>query len=463
MYRAKTKTGHRSTPYSSPLPRAEPPIIKDESSLPWTLDREFPEFRDDVSVHIPDVVIIDETQGDEENLEIPESEELEFIDETPCVENDSKGGPEKVSPMRDSPVHLSPLLHFPHSSPFTESHIVGESVRSSAMYQELVMAQRAAERLLNVNFTTGDPSTIETFCGNVENITSRSPFAIDWNHLHTSGVTPNLVNTSRERPPTPIPDEFRFDIINRLFEATSQEAERESIRRAREEYERSRETREQEETRALVMERARKRRIRDVVENMTTDQRRYNELRERVERLQRERTLAPGWRERAREEFTIRHPSYRWNSIRVPNHPSDHWTIFNPRTYPPNSADTPASASAPARARAHTIRPTPGHRRPTRSVRKEGVHVRATPSPSMKKNKKPTKESSSPNSGIGDDMTCVVCLDAKKNRLLIPCGHVCMCAECCDTLIARASVPYTPCAKCPLCRTDIDGVSEAFI
>ncbi|MHA1684276.1 MAG: RING finger protein [Promethearchaeota archaeon] len=79
------------------------------------------------------------------------------------------------------------------------------------------------------------------------------------------------------------------------------------------------------------------------------------------------------------------------------------------------------------------------------------------------KNNTSTSHTSEKSDQVLDDMECVVCLTNRKNRFLIPCGHVCMCAECCDGLIARSIAPYTPCAKCPLCRTDIEGVSEAFI
>lgn len=64
---------------------------------------------------------------------------------------------------------------------------------------------------------------------------------------------------------------------------------------------------------------------------------------------------------------------------------------------------------------------------------------------------------------LSEDIHCVICLDARKNCFLIPCGHVCMCTECCDGLIARSAGPYERCAKCPLCRTEIEGVNEAFI
>ncbi|GLE09075.1 hypothetical protein PINS_up020664 [Pythium insidiosum] len=46
-----------------------------------------------------------------------------------------------------------------------------------------------------------------------------------------------------------------------------------------------------------------------------------------------------------------------------------------------------------------------------------------------------------------DEPECVVCLDADKQRICVPCGHYCMCKACVDLLV-------TP-KKCPLCRTAI--------
>lgn len=44
-----------------------------------------------------------------------------------------------------------------------------------------------------------------------------------------------------------------------------------------------------------------------------------------------------------------------------------------------------------------------------------------------------------------DDDTCVVCLDALKTHVLVPCGHLCVCASCCDDLMTSSR-------SCPMCR-----------
>jgi hypothetical protein len=43
-----------------------------------------------------------------------------------------------------------------------------------------------------------------------------------------------------------------------------------------------------------------------------------------------------------------------------------------------------------------------------------------------------------------DEPTCVVCLENEKEKIFVPCGHYCMCAEC----ISQLGVPK----KCPMCR-----------
>jgi hypothetical protein len=46
--------------------------------------------------------------------------------------------------------------------------------------------------------------------------------------------------------------------------------------------------------------------------------------------------------------------------------------------------------------------------------------------------------------------TCVVCLEAPKNALLLPCKHIAICAECTKAVLASSSQP-----QCPVCRSRI--------
>ncbi|TMW68290.1 hypothetical protein Poli38472_005758 [Pythium oligandrum] len=46
-----------------------------------------------------------------------------------------------------------------------------------------------------------------------------------------------------------------------------------------------------------------------------------------------------------------------------------------------------------------------------------------------------------------DEPDCVICLDSAKERICVPCGHYCMCADCIKQLVKPS--------KCPMCRTAI--------
>lgn len=51
---------------------------------------------------------------------------------------------------------------------------------------------------------------------------------------------------------------------------------------------------------------------------------------------------------------------------------------------------------------------------------------------------------------------CVVCLDAKRSVLLLPCRHLCCCGDCSQLLQARA-------APCPMCRQDVREHMEVYV
>lgn len=48
-----------------------------------------------------------------------------------------------------------------------------------------------------------------------------------------------------------------------------------------------------------------------------------------------------------------------------------------------------------------------------------------------------------------EDETCVVCLTNDRDTMILPCRHMCLCAECADVLRRQTN-------KCPICRTAID-------
>jgi len=46
---------------------------------------------------------------------------------------------------------------------------------------------------------------------------------------------------------------------------------------------------------------------------------------------------------------------------------------------------------------------------------------------------------------------CLVCLDEEKNTVIMPCGHLCICAECGKGLVKNKHT-------CPVCRGHISSL-----
>jgi len=51
---------------------------------------------------------------------------------------------------------------------------------------------------------------------------------------------------------------------------------------------------------------------------------------------------------------------------------------------------------------------------------------------------------------------CTVCLDAARDVLLQPCGHVATCHSCANRLVSADN-------SCPICREQITGIQKAYI
>lgn len=54
-----------------------------------------------------------------------------------------------------------------------------------------------------------------------------------------------------------------------------------------------------------------------------------------------------------------------------------------------------------------------------------------------------------------EGMQCAMCLEHKKNVLLKPCRHICLCVECARALHEKP--------QCPVCRGAITGAELVFI
>ena len=55
-----------------------------------------------------------------------------------------------------------------------------------------------------------------------------------------------------------------------------------------------------------------------------------------------------------------------------------------------------------------------------------------------------------------EEMQCVVCFDAPKDHIIVPCGHMCVCASCAEQL-TKTRTPM-----CPVCREPILQTMKVF-
>jgi hypothetical protein len=62
-----------------------------------------------------------------------------------------------------------------------------------------------------------------------------------------------------------------------------------------------------------------------------------------------------------------------------------------------------------------------------------------------------TSESSS------NEMECVVCMDNKKDHVVLDCMHICVCEKCAEDVLG------TPHPKCPLCSGDVKEIRRTYL
>ena len=55
-----------------------------------------------------------------------------------------------------------------------------------------------------------------------------------------------------------------------------------------------------------------------------------------------------------------------------------------------------------------------------------------------------------------EETMCVVCFDAPKDHIIVPCGHMCVCARCAEQL-TKTRTPL-----CPVCRGPILQTMKVF-
>jgi hypothetical protein len=66
------------------------------------------------------------------------------------------------------------------------------------------------------------------------------------------------------------------------------------------------------------------------------------------------------------------------------------------------------------------------------------------------------RETREARSDVPEHLQCLVCRVAEREVIILPCGHVCVCASCGRELINLQQ-------GCPVCRANIDAVHQAFV
>lgn len=69
----------------------------------------------------------------------------------------------------------------------------------------------------------------------------------------------------------------------------------------------------------------------------------------------------------------------------------------------------------------------------------------------------PTDSRDSGGGGGTADGECVVCLDGRLTHLLVPCGHMCICAACSERLMSEMR------PRCPICRTPCELAQRVYL
>jgi hypothetical protein len=67
------------------------------------------------------------------------------------------------------------------------------------------------------------------------------------------------------------------------------------------------------------------------------------------------------------------------------------------------------------------------------------------------------QEDFSEQSVVHCNMECVICLEGVRSRMFRPCGHVCVCEKCCNSLMTLST------ALCPMCRQPVTESQKIYL
>jgi hypothetical protein len=107
---------------------------------------------------------------------------------------------------------------------------------------------------------------------------------------------------------------------------------------------------------------------------------------------------------------------------------------------------TPLDVAAMAKAAAFDSRIEEELVRGLAVAESSGAHVQQQ----RQRNIEPSVAASLAIASVENGNTCIVCLAAPKDSLVLPCKHVAMCAECTKTVFTSSRQP-----RCPVCRSRI--------
>ncbi|CAF1486639.1 unnamed protein product [Didymodactylos carnosus] len=70
----------------------------------------------------------------------------------------------------------------------------------------------------------------------------------------------------------------------------------------------------------------------------------------------------------------------------------------------------------------------------------------------LRPNAPPSEEPTS----VPEHLSCIICLTDKSHYIMQPCGHIGLCAECCNSLQNQNQ------KQCPICRQDIQSFQRVY-
>ena len=64
---------------------------------------------------------------------------------------------------------------------------------------------------------------------------------------------------------------------------------------------------------------------------------------------------------------------------------------------------------------------------------------------------------------VEEEVLCVVCMDAPKQHIILPCGHQCVCETCAKEFKPKTVKKRKTRKDCPVCRAKIDQTIRVFL